>query len=139
MPPTVLRKNCTHCGKVFLTYNEEMEFCKTTCQHRHKYNDHFGFKQPKQVSVPCVFCGEDVRIPNGGGSTGKNRFCNSQCRKGHEKRVRSAESNLKTKKPNRGNPNKMPYEVLEKIEERKRVFDDKHAYWYTRRGGSYGG
>lgn len=138
MAPAVLRKNCTHCGKVFLTHQDDMEFCNSTCKHRHKYNDHFGFKQPKQVDVACAFCGDAVRIPNGGNEK-RQRFCNNQCYRGYQKRQRDAESNVKEKKPNPGNPNKLPFEVIEKIEERRRVFDDKHAYWYTRRGGSYGG
>lgn len=137
MPPEVLRKNCTHCGKVFLTHDEEMEFCNSTCKHRQKYNEHFGLRQPKRISVSCTFCGEEIRtVPRRQGKE-ENRFCNSQCRRGYDKRQRDAESNSKEKKSRTDHIKKIPYEVLEKMEEKKRVFDDRHAYWYTRRGGSY--
>lgn len=134
---SVLRKNCTHCGNVFLTHEIEMEFCNGNCEHRHGYNEYFGFEGRKQVLEYCTSCGEEVRTPQG--NRGKNRFCNQQCRKVYDMRQRIVDSNCKQKKPNLGNPNKISYENLDKISEKKRVFDDKHAYWYTIRGGSYGG
>lgn len=133
---TVLKKICPHCGKSFLTREEDMVYCNTLCEARKKYNEHFGFKEHKKISATCAFCGDEVRSTRSGVKKNANKFCTAQCRKGYAKRQRDIESNSKDKKPH-VQGNKLPLEVLNKIEEKKRVFDDKHAYWYTRRGGSY--
>ena len=129
------RLNCRRCNKTFFSF-EEMVFCNTDCESKWKYEEHFSKEHPKfEKRSTCQHCGEAVSS----GTRGRGRiFCNHQCAtlfrnsEGREQRIR--ESATKEKKKPKG----IPIPVLNRIAEKNRVFDDKHAYWYTRRGGSYG-
>lgn len=128
--PQIKKKACKACKKYFLTYLEDMEFCNSSCEDSTAYKEeHYGKKinhEPignyKQCACPIY----------------KDRFCGVKCRqtywnlKNKEKDIK--ESNSKEKKKG----NRTPLHILNQMAEKRRVFDDKHSYWYTRRGASYG-
>lgn len=136
MPRDLFKRNCEHCGKNFLTYEKDKVFCKSTCEGRHHYNEMLGKDQPKKTLNYCAHCGDEVHSPQG--VSKGNRFCNSICRKEFGKKELILVANARPMKK-RGAKRALPYEVLNKIAEKERVFDEKHAFWYIRRGGSYGG
>lgn len=114
------KKNCKRCHKSFLTVDGELEFCNSDCGDRFAYTG-----KPLVIHSgnckTCKHCGD---------ASGRSSFCNTVCRKRFEADERSRSSNLIDKKT--VIPGGMSYEALNKMEERKRVFDNKHAERYIR-------
>ena len=130
MPRKILKKFCERCGRTFLTYEENLIYCNTDCEGKHKYEKQRSIKSPSKTPYSCAFCGDEIRK----GRKNSNCFCNHHCRKGYKKRLRDAQPKKESKK----SPAKpLSHDTLNKIHEKRRVYDDKHAYWYVRRGGSY--
>lgn len=136
MPISLLKQSCHHCGKSFFTYEQNMEFCNQSCEGKFKYNEAMGNEQPERVSISCSYCGEEViRTTSSVGrkNTGKV-YCNFQCRKNYTNEKRRADR--EQKEPSEKPKNRISYEELNRRAEIRRVMDEKHAYWYIRRGSS---
>ena len=123
MPIPVLKKNCLRCDNVFLTYENDKEFCTMDCENKHKYKRHFDLKDcaMERESKTCAFCHEN---------SGMHKFCNKQCTNAYYNAqrtlVRSKENFLKEKKKPL---HRIPYEVLNQMEEKRRLRrDDKWLY-----------
>jgi hypothetical protein len=120
MSISVLKKNCKRCNKSFLTREEDMIYCNTDCEMKNKYYAHLNKKDPiKKVQNLCAYCGDIC--------TYQGKFCNKFCSKNFEiekKTQRSKEDFLNEKKKP---THRLPYEVLNKMEEKKRVFED--SWW----------
>jgi hypothetical protein len=120
----VLKKACGRCGKPFFTYELEKTFCTNTCEVRFKYDKHFQIKDYlKKNTNYCENCNEFLDIK---GSV-TMRFCDEHCKRQFDKKQRAIASEGKPKQKKKG----IPYEVLNMIEEKKRVFDD-HDWLYKK-------
>lgn len=121
MAPKLIRKQCPWCKRVFNTYDLNMEFCSTVCQGKQEYVKS-GLpdppKQPKEFT--CLLCNRPS----------SSSYCSFEC-----KRLASRVPEEKRKeRGGRINKNPLPYDVLNKIEERKRVLDEKFAENFIRYG-----
>jgi hypothetical protein len=119
----LIKKACKRCGKPFLTYELDKIFCADTCEGRFKYEEHFGIKDNlKENFTYCENCNDALDLKG----IKSQRFCNDYCKKQFAKKQRSIESEKNPKKKIKG---RIPYEVLNMIEEKKRVFGD-HEWLY---------
>lgn len=116
-----LKKHCERCNKPFLTKDLKMTYCNVDCENKDRYYKHFNLKDPKRlVESICIQCGE-ISSSNGA------YFCTKHCEKAynHKKKVESSKDDfIADRKQHR---HRLPYEVLNQIEEKKRVFDD--SWW----------
>ncbi len=120
----LLKKSCKRCGKPFFTYELEKIFCNDTCESRFKYDEHFGYKDYlKENPCYCENCNEFLDIKG----AKIQKFCDERCKKQFDKKQRAIASEGKPKKKIKG----IPYEVLNMIEEKKRVFGD-HEWMYKK-------
>jgi YHS domain-containing protein len=120
----LLKKSCKRCGRPFFTYELDKTFCNDICEARFKYDEHFGVEDYlKENSTYCENCNELIELKG----VKSRRFCNEYCKKQFDKKQRSIASEGKPKKKGKG----LPYEVLNMIEEKKRVFGD-HDWLYKR-------
>jgi hypothetical protein len=122
MPTNLLKKTCPYCNRSFLTYEKEMNYCSSVCDGKFRYNERFGIKTEFKEKF-CLFCGE---------MNNKN-FCNSKCSNAYEREKTTKRSKEQFVKEKSNNFNRLPYHVLNKIAERKRVMkDDKWLYTINR-------
>lgn len=133
MAPQLFKKYCAFCNKSFLTYENDKIYCNDKCINKQKYRD-LAYKNDWKIKYcqvkesRCEACSEIISVNDGRGRSRK--WCNDACRKLAAKRKRMAVSNVTDKKKS-GHP--LPYEVLNEIEEKKRVFvDSKYRYQYNR-------
>lgn len=125
MAPQILKKNCGKCGKAFFTYETDKQYCTQMCEAQFKYNEHFGLKDKHKLNeTNCEQCGDLLQIR---GSV-KMRFCDEYCKRQHGKEVRAKKS-LETSDKPRKHGRLLPYNVLNKMAEKKRVFED-HDWMY---------
>ncbi len=129
MAPQTLKKNCKKCGKAFFTYELDKIYCTSTCEAQFKYNEHFGYQDKHKLNeTNCDQCGDLLSVR---GSV-KMRFCNEFCKKQFDKEARAKKSMEKklqeTEKP-KHKGKRLPYDVLNKMAEKKRVFED-HGWLY---------
>lgn len=119
MPHPVTKKNCKKCNTVFLTRDKDLEYCNSDCQHRQAYEEHFNVKKfSSRKTQPCWNCGDE--------STSK--FCNNHCLLAYDKKQTLKNNKKVFLADKRKNCKLLPYDVLNKIEEKKRVFDD--SWWH---------
>ena len=116
MAPQKLKKNCEYCSKAFFTYNPEMKFCNTDHEDKHEFNKKYYKNQKYYLNqYPCKQCGE---------LSSAEDFCNEHCKRNYRKdqtTKRSKETFLKEKQ----NGKRLSYDVLNKMEEKKRVFEER--------------
>lgn len=116
MAPQKLKKNCEYCNKAFFTFDTEMKFCNTDHKGKYEYNEKFNIIQKYYSNThPCKQCGEL--------STAKN-FCNKHCERNYGKdqtTKRSKQTFLREKSTRK----LLPYDVLNKMAEKKRVFEER--------------
>ena len=129
----ILKKQCTYCKKAFFTKTPEMEFCNTDHEAKHKYDIALNITQDQTIRGWCSVCGDDLYYRTGP-KQAKQRFCSDHCKNVFYKDQRVKKSNSRTAKTN---PKTKSHEELNKMAERRRVWDSKHAEWYVRRGFSY--
>lgn len=129
MAPQTLKKNCKKCGKAFFTYDVDKIYCTSDCEVKFKYNEHFGYEHKNKINeTNCEQCGDLLGTRRGV----KTRFCNEFCKRlnGKEERAKkSLENSLKDSDKPKKKVKRLPYEVLNKIAEKKRVFED-HSWLY---------
>lgn len=133
MSPQTLKKNCKKCGKAFFTYEVDKIYCTSDCEAKFKYNEHFGYEDHHKLNeTNCEQCGDLLSVRG----RIKMRFCNDMCKKQHAKEER-AKISFKKSLEESGKPKKhgrrLPYEVLNKIAEKRRVFDDHEWMYRTNR------
>lgn len=117
--PTI-KKECKRCQKPFLTKNKELEFCNTECESKYKYAQHFKItEKAKFPTGNCKQCGETTFQ--------HNHYCNEHCKKLFAKNKRIAKNKEIFVKDKKSNLKRLPYDVLNQIEEKKRIFDD--SWW----------
>jgi hypothetical protein len=115
------KKFCQRCGKGFLTYEDEMEFCNHDCWAKHEYYKRYP---EKDICVTrqgkCLACGCSLVI-KGHRSL---MFCTDQCKRNHIKNEYTKKSIEKAKSTEKTKRRKVSYEELNRREEYKRVFED---------------
>lgn len=119
MPRKQIKKTCNWCHKNFLTYDQEMDFCNTEHKGKYEYAKKYYIKQPNEKENYCLECGEKSPL----------KWCTEQCKRSYVNKERRQET-CKNNKETFLNKNKrrlIPYSVLNKIEEKKRVFED--SWW----------
>jgi len=132
MAPKLLKTNCKFCLRPFFTYEAEKIFCNHKCElkiKRDEFREKKGLKiiETKVHESHCLYCNELIIIADAQGRPRK--WCGEICRKLDGKKARAEISNKTDKKK----VNLLPYDVLNKIAEKKRVFDDcKYRYQYNR-------
>lgn len=118
--PTV-KKQCERCNKPFLTKELDKKYCTDVCEKKHQYFLITGRKDKiKQCYRNCKQCGEI--------SPHNSHFCNENCRRLFKKNKRISKNKELFVEDKKKNIKKLPYDVLNKIEEKKRIFDD--SWWH---------
>ena len=75
-PPATYRRECTHCGKPFVTADHRQTLCSSDCKvlaAKKRYQEKKRAKKPKQIGQ-CVICGasfEKIRVTH--------MTCSKQC------------------------------------------------------------
>lgn len=112
------KKYCQRCNRSYLTYEENLLFCNSDCEHKYTYEKIRGFDPnlTKKQNI-CACCGDECTA----------KFCNTLCRNTFLRKKTTKNSQETFKADKKKNCHKLPYDVLNKIAEKKRIFED--SWW----------
>lgn len=121
----VIKKCCPKCDRVFFTKDTEMTFCSTTCEVKKKYNDQIGKITSHPHLKHCMVCGE----------LNSRKVCSKKCESvlRREKTLKNNKELFLKSGEKYKNRKLLPYEVLNKIAEKRRVFDDDWCHYKHQR------
>lgn len=89
MPIPKFNKLCERCGKNYLTYDKEKNFCNDDCKAKKLYCKKFKIKDRirELQAKNCKYCGEPSKFT----------FCHKECKYAHERKERADARALKSR------------------------------------------
>lgn len=129
MPPILYQKQCPYCLKKFQTFETDKEYCNDECKaheiYDSRYYDKKNIKQRvanRQKVNKCIECGSQTY----------DKICSYGCRLKYYSKMSKQKRDAKPKEPPKKR-HKLPYEVLNKIAEKKRIMEDNASLYQINR------
>lgn len=120
MAPKLFNKRCQRCEKSYYTYDESKDFCTDICKGKCEYAKFFNKAEPIHEEKFCLWCNAILGFK-------QRKFCEDGCKKKFNNQQSRDQRAVLPKKKSTRKP--IPYEVLNRMAEHKRVFEDHYGLY----------